>query len=223
VLTGAYRDLLTAVAGSAAALTGLLFVALSVAPRPKAASYPAVIRDIRAAAALLAFTNVLAVSLFSLVPGTNAGYPAVAAALIGLLFTAASLRSIIASPETTGGHVQRQAGLIVLLLVAFGFELGGGIELLARPASQGGAQSVSYAMIGLVLVGIARAWELVGDRGTGILTSIAVLAGRDGAAAGGASGSDADNSKMPPAGPNGGASAPAGPADPEDGAQQPGR
>jgi hypothetical protein len=29
----------------------------------------------------------------------------------------------------------------------------------------------------LLLIGIARAWELVGDRDTGIITSIAVLAG----------------------------------------------
>jgi len=99
VLTGAYREVLTAAAGSAAALTGLLFVALSVAPRSQAASYPAVIREVRAAASLLSFTNVLAVSLFGLVPGTNAGYPALVTAVIGIFFTAAGLRSILTSPQ----------------------------------------------------------------------------------------------------------------------------
>jgi hypothetical protein len=31
----------------------------------------------------------------------------------------------------------------------------------------------------LLIIGIARAWELVGDRDTGIIASIAVLSGRD--------------------------------------------
>jgi len=53
---------------SAGALAGLLFVALSVAPRRQPNLGPSIIRQIRAAAALLAFTNALAVSLFTLVP-----------------------------------------------------------------------------------------------------------------------------------------------------------
>ena len=166
-------------ATAAAALTGLLFVALSIAPRSRAAGYPAVIRDVRAAACLLAFTNVLTVSLFGLVPGTNAGYPALVTSVTGLMFTAAGLRSIIASPQTTLSHLRQQASLIVLLVMALGFELGGGIRLIARPDSPGGAQTVSYVLVGLLLIGIARAWELVSDRDTGILSSIAVLTGRD--------------------------------------------
>ena len=175
-----------ATAGAAAALTGLLFVALSVTPRNRAASYPPVIREVRAAAALSAFTAALAISLFALVPGTNAGYPALTTGVIGLLFTVAGLRSMLASKETTLVHLRRQVGLIVLLLCAFGVDLGAGLRLLAAPHSQGAAESLCYVVVGLLLIGIARAWELVGDRDTGIVASIAVLAGRgpydDGAA-----------------------------------------
>jgi hypothetical protein len=178
VLTGAYQDFLTAIAGAGAALTGLLFVALSVAPRRRAVHYPAVIREVRAAAALLAFTSVLSVSLFGLVPGTNAGYPALTTGIIGLLFTVAGLRSIVTSPETTMGHVRDQAGLVILLLVAFGFDLGSGVRLLEAPRSAGGAESLCYVLVGLLLIGIARSWELVGDRDTGILASLSVLVGR---------------------------------------------
>ena len=49
MVTGAYRELFVAIAGAAGALTGLLFVALSVAPRPRMAEHPNVIRQIRAA------------------------------------------------------------------------------------------------------------------------------------------------------------------------------
>jgi modulator of FtsH protease len=179
VLTGAYQTFLTAVAGAGAALTGLLFVALSVTPRNRAATYPIVIREVRAAAALAAFTSVLSISLFGLVPGTNAGYPAVASGAIGLLFTVAGLRSILASPETTFGHIRRQASLIALLLCAFGFDIDAGVRLLADPHSSGGAETLGYVLVALLLIGITRAWELVGDRDTGILASITVLAGRE--------------------------------------------
>lgn len=39
-------------------------------------------------------------------------------------------------------------------------------------------QIIGYAVVSSLFVGIARAWELVGDRDTGIRASIAVLAGR---------------------------------------------
>jgi hypothetical protein len=64
MLTGAYRDLLPAIADCAAALTGLLFVAMTVARRHSPADRPVVIEQVRAAASILAFTNALAVSLF---------------------------------------------------------------------------------------------------------------------------------------------------------------
>lgn len=178
MLTGTFQTFLLGIAGAAAALTGLLFVALSVTPRNRAASYPVVIREVRAAAALAAFTSVLSISLFGLVPGTNAGYPAVVSGVIGLLFTVAGLRSMLASRETTFDHIRRQASLIVLLLCAFGFDLDAGVRLIAVPSSTGGAETLCYVLVGLLLIGVARAWELVGDRDTGILASIAVLAGR---------------------------------------------
>jgi hypothetical protein len=176
VVPAIYRDLFTAVAGSAAALTGLLFVALSVAPRQNRDSGPRVIQQVRAAAALLAFVNALAVSLFSLVPGTNAGYPAVVLGIIGILFTAAAIRSILSSqPSRT--LQRRQVGLIILLLLIFGTELASGIVAIASPAARTPVQVMSYALVTSLIVGVARAWELVGDRDTGISASLAVLTG----------------------------------------------
>lgn len=169
-----YRELLTAVAASAGALTGLLFVALSVAPRRGPALGPQVIRQVRAAAALLAFTNALSVSLFSLVPGTNVGYPSVVLGVIGVFFTAASVRSIASSPAT-GSQIRGQLGLIILLLLIFGTELVSGIVALARPGQTGPQDVIGYALVASLLVGISRAWELVGDIDTGLAASLAVL------------------------------------------------
>jgi hypothetical protein len=165
---------MTAIAASAASLTGLLFVALSVAPRTDPSRRPSLIQQVRAAAALLAFLNALAVSLFGLVPGTNVGYPAVILGLSGALFSAAATRSFLASPLTAEQR-RRQAGLIFLLLLIFGTELVAGLILLVGPHRTEPLDFIGYAVAASVLVGISRAWELVGDRDTGLFASIAVL------------------------------------------------
>lgn len=177
MVTGSYRELFAAAAGAGGALTGLLFVALSVTPHTQHVALPRVILQIRSAAAMLAFSNSLAISLFSLVPGTNAGYPSAILGVIGILFTAAAIRSVVSSQVTR--RVQaRQLELIGLLLAIFGVELAAGIAAIASPHASAPVQSIGYAVVGSMLVGIARAWELVSDRNTGVLSSIAVLAGR---------------------------------------------
>jgi hypothetical protein len=110
-----------------------LFVALSVAPRRDLATGPRIIRQVRAGAALLAFTNAVAVSLFGLVPQTNIGYPSVTLGVIGLFFTAASIRSVAAS-GAAARQQRAQLGLITLLLLIFGTELLAGIAAIADPA-----------------------------------------------------------------------------------------
>jgi hypothetical protein len=179
VLIETYRELFTAVATCSAGLIGLLFVAISVGPRESVAGRPAVIQQIRAASALVAFTNALAVSLFALVPGNNAGYASLTVGIIGILFTAASVRSIMSSPDVSADQALRQTGLIVLLLAAFGSELACGIGLIWNHTAVFGAGFLSNTVVALLLVGIARAWELIGNRDTGVLASLAVLTGRD--------------------------------------------
>ena len=178
MLTPTYRELFVAIAGCAGALTGLLFVALSVSPHRGHGSDRFVIQEVRAAAALLAFVNSLTITLFTLVPGTNVGYPAIALGVGGLMFTAAGIRTIL-STRYTRERWRHQAGLVFLLLVIFGSELVNGISALMHPTSETPVQGISYAIVASLVVGVARAWELVGDRDTGILSSIAVLTGRE--------------------------------------------
>ena len=177
MVPGTYRELFAAIAATAGSLTGLLFVALSVATRRGPAVGPAAIQQVRAAAALLAFSNAMTVSLFSLVPGTNPGYPAVTLGVIGILFTAAGIRSILTS-RATPRQQWRQLGLVILLVLIFGTELVCGIGLLADPGRTTFVQVIGYALVTSVIVGIARAWELVGERDTGLRASISVLTGR---------------------------------------------
>jgi hypothetical protein len=176
VIIGAYRDLFAATAAAAGALTGLLFVAMSVASRQTLLQGPRLIRQIRGSAALLAFTNSLAISLFGLVPDINVGYPAVIVAVIGIFFTAAAIRSIVAS-RAGPAQIRSQTGLIMILLLICFTELIAGVVVLARPASGTSVQVIDYAIVTSLLVGIGRAWEFIGERDTGILASLGILAG----------------------------------------------
>jgi hypothetical protein len=179
VLGGTYQGLLPAIAECAATLTGLLFVAMTVAGRHGPADRPIVIEQVRAASCILAFTNALAVSLFGLVPENNTGYPAVVMAVIGMLFIAAGTRSIFFSGRLARRHVPRQLGLLAVLLLAFASELAGGIALIVNPRSASAAELVGNVLVALLIIGIARAWELIGDRRAGAIGSIAILTGHD--------------------------------------------
>jgi hypothetical protein len=175
VVTGDARDLFVAVAGAAAALTGLLFVAMSVTPRSADGRPRSVIHQVRSAAALLSFTNALGIALFGLVPGNNAGYPAMAFGVVGTLFTLASVRSILADAAARHRFLG-QVTLIGGLLTVFIIEIIDGLELRANPANRSALDTIANLTIVSMLLGVARAWEFVGDRDTGIWSSIAVLA-----------------------------------------------
>ena len=157
----------------AATLIGLLFVAMSITQEETAAR-PQEIREFRAAAALLAFTNAFTVSLFGLVPGTNIGYPAVVVGAIGILFTAGGVRTIV-SLHLPRRQSRSQVSLLVVLLAVFGLQLGRGVQLLVDRRNAGAVAFVGDILIVSLLVGIGRAWEFVGQWDTGVFASIGRL------------------------------------------------
>jgi hypothetical protein len=101
-------------------------------------------------------------------------WPAIVLGVGGILFTAAGTRSIWSSAATTRQRF-RQLGLVVVLLLIFGTQLAAGIDLLGDSRRNTPVQLISDALIASLLVGVARAWELVGARDTGIIASLAVL------------------------------------------------
>ncbi len=175
MVVGDYRDFFVTIATGAATLNGLLYVAKSVS-KGRAQAHPQVIREFRAAASLVAFTNPFAVALFGLVPGNNIGYPAAIVGVVGLLFTAAGVRATLALPSQQQRR-RPQIALVVALLLVFGFQIFFGIELVTDPHHGGTLANIGDVLIASLLIGIARAWELVGDWDTGVVSSIGRLIG----------------------------------------------
>ncbi len=159
--TAAAREFFLGSAGVAGALIGLLFVALSVAPERVLGPDASEVHAVRAAATLTAFTNALTVSLFALVPGLNVGGATTAVAVVGLLFVAGSLLRIL--PVWRDGQLHlREMSFLVGLLVVFAIELVSGIGLLEHSHDPSDLQTVCILVVVCFLIGIARAWELVG-------------------------------------------------------------
>lgn len=103
------HDFFEASVSAAAALIGLLFVAISVRTDQLAETDKTQLHRVRANAALTTLTNALAVSRFVLIGGKGLGYTTAIVALIGVLLVAGALLSRsgyvwareIATPATT--------------------------------------------------------------------------------------------------------------------------
>ena len=152
----------------AGALIGLLFVAISVAgERLAKAGATAQLHRIRAHAALLAFLNALAVSLFSLIPGDQIGTAAAVVSSVGLMFVVASLLSLVRLRQVR--RVTRRDWLFIAgLAVAFVLQLNAALAVIRRPGDSGSVEVLAYLVTACFFIGIARAWELIGGPSIGL-------------------------------------------------------
>jgi hypothetical protein len=168
------HDFFAASAGVAGALIGLLFVAISVSgERLSRAGASAQLHRIRAYAALSSFSNALAVSLFGLIPGDQIGMTSLVVSILGLLFIAAALLSLIRQHQLR--RTARDATFLIGLAVALVWQLISAIDLLRRPGDSDAVQDIAFVVVIAFLLGIWRAWELIGGPSIGFTHEIVAL------------------------------------------------
>jgi hypothetical protein len=191
------HDFFLASAGVAGALIGLLFVAISVAAgRLATAEISGQLHRIRAYAALTGFINALTVSLFALVPGEKIGWAATVVSILGLLFVAASLLSLIRLRHVRWAAA-RDVAFLAGLGVTFVLQLMSGIDVMNHPGDLGTVNDLAILVIVCFFIGIARAWELIGGPSIGIAHEVVALVRHGEQAGDGTSGGAADAEGAP--------------------------
>ena len=159
------HDFFAASAGVAGALIGLLFVAISVtAGRLARAEATSQIPRLRAYGALVAFTNALTVSLWALLPN-SIGTASLVVAILGLLFIAASLLSLVRLRQLRA--TARDSLFLVFLAVLFVWQLVSAINVTLQSSDSNAVENIATVVIACFLVGIFRAWDLIGGPSIG--------------------------------------------------------
>ena len=170
-----FHDFFLTSGSVAGALIGLLFVAISVsAERLSRQGRSAQSHRIRASAALTAFTNSLAVSLFALLPGEKIGGTALVVAILGLMFVVASVLSLYRL-RLKGWSIVRDMLFLVTLGFVFIYQAIAGVAVLNQPDNPGSVDTIAILVITCFLIGVSRAWELIGGPSIGLTTEVTQL------------------------------------------------
>jgi hypothetical protein len=169
-----FHDFFTASAGAGAALVGLLFVAISIAPERTVLHSAPLQRQVTASSTFTAMLNAFFISLVALIPGYNL-------AIIVLIMGSMAFVSSI----TLGWHLLREQrrnakpgtslASVFLILAGLGlysYELAQGFQLVLHPGDIGLVKVVVGIIVAVYGLGLARAWELLGAQRYNLLARL---------------------------------------------------
>ena len=155
-----FHDFLVASTQASAALIGLLFVSVSIAPERVFGSKAEALRQARALSAFTSLANVFFISFVSLIPGVNVGIAVTVIGLIGVLQTL-GLLALVAQWRSEGVLI-RSLILFMAGIAIYGGELWLGILLWTEPGARGPLSGIAQLLLGAFALGLLRAWELLG-------------------------------------------------------------
>jgi ribose/xylose/arabinose/galactoside ABC-type transport system permease subunit len=175
MVTPDFQPFFLASVGASAALIGLLFVSVSIAPERVFGQQSDAVRQAQALSAFSALANVFFNSLMSLIPGVLYGLVVTVVAIPAILQTLALLG--LARQWYRSGILARGVFLFLASATIYGYELALGIELWRNPTSKGLLISLVFVLIGAYALGLGRAWELLGAPRSGFLAYFWALFG----------------------------------------------
>jgi len=155
-------------ASAGAALVGLLFVAVSLAPEQTVTPRAPMERQAVTGSAFTALINAFFISLFTLIPHFNIGSAIVPFSSLSLLTSLIQAWHLLRLRKGWQSLLRR-AFLVVLSVGLYGLELLNGFQLLTAPSQVGIVYGLVSCLIGAFALGLIRAWELLGAQRYGFL------------------------------------------------------
>jgi hypothetical protein len=155
MVPGVYDAYFAAAATAAAALIGLLFVAVSV--RDDTIFGPKAVPGGEALAitAFIGLVNSFVVSLLGLIPKVNIGQPAVIMAVISIVVVVRHQGRL---------HAGRNLIVLAVMLLAYAAQLGYGVLLILKPHDSDQLIDLSFIVFTTLIVSLQRAWSLLRGR-----------------------------------------------------------
>jgi hypothetical protein len=162
-----FTSFFVASAGAGAALTGLLFVAVSVNPGRNAGPDAPPARQAVAASAYTALINAFFTSLAALI--TSPGAITMAVSAVSIIATLRLIGDLF-PPHLSRLNQVRHTGFIAICLLTYGLQFFYGLQYVRYPGDAGYAYSIAYLLLAVYAVGISRAWQLLGAKRRGLFS-----------------------------------------------------
>jgi hypothetical protein len=162
-----FQPFFTASTAASAALIGLLFVSVSIAPERVFGTKAESVRQAQALSAFTALANVFFISFGALIPGAPTGLIVTIVSIPAVLQTLGLL--LLLRQWRAEGALRRGLFLFLASAAVYGYELAIGIQLWISPNNTGALTGLLDLLLGGYAIGLGRAWELLGAPRTGFL------------------------------------------------------
>jgi hypothetical protein len=172
-----YSSFFIASAGAAAALVGLLFVAIAVDPEKTVAQGASPQRRAAASSAFFALINAFFISLVALIPSSTTssfGGLVIVMSGLGILSTLSLSWSFVAQRANRAALRQ---GIVLLLasFILYGLQLFSAIYLLQTPRDTSSMNMALYVIVAIYGLAFTRAWELIGGQRFSLLGMLGII------------------------------------------------
>lgn len=171
----AFANFFIASTSAGAALVGLLFVAISIAPEHTVMVGAPIARQAVASNAFTSLLNAFFISLGALIPtSTNLGWVTLVMSLTGMSVSL-TLGWNLLRHRQRWQNVLRNMVLLFGSLIVYGYEFYFAVDLIKTPQDTGGVLALTELLIVVYAIGLIRAWELLGARRFGLLSWLSPL------------------------------------------------
>ena len=163
-------------AGAGAALVGLLFVAVSIAPERVFGKDARFEQQLLASSAFTALINAFFISLGSLIPSTSTMPTGIVVLVLGALAFVNSVALLINTlRRTTVTTNLRSIVLVIGGVGIYGLEVWNAISLLRTPSNIDPVYTICALLVAVYGFGIVRAWQLLGANRRGLISFLVPL------------------------------------------------